>query len=159
MNYQTEENRKSLARWQERKAAGGIKPGDDFHWAPYPYDWRDKNGDVRFRCAICNRVGSNDKMQMVEVVLGGEVRCWDEAVIATLSQKTQDDYARATLPNGKWSDMNDAGYMGWWFVGSECAKHIDPSLFPPKEIQDKVRSNRYEYLKQRAEEEKKSLAA
>lgn len=158
MNFQNEENRESLAHWQERKANGGIKPGDVFHWAPYPYDWRDKNGDVRFRCAICNRVGSNDKMQMVEVVLGGEVRCWDEAAIATLPQQTQDDYARNTLPNGEWNG-NEAGYMGWWFVGSECAKHIDPSLFPPKEMQDEVRSGIYEYHVERAEEEKKRRAA
>lgn len=157
MNYETQANRESLARWQERKAEGGIQPGDNFHWTPYPSEPRDKNGDVRFRCAICNKPGSNDKMRMVEVVFGGKVRCWDAEVIATFPQTTQDEYAENTLADGSWN-LGERGYMGWWFVGSECAKHLHPSLLPPKELQDRVRAEECEDEKQRAEKEKERRA-
>ena len=149
MNFQTDENRESLAAWQVRKAEGGIQPGDTLHWAPYPDDFRDRNGEVRVRCAICNKMGSNDKMQMVECVLGGEVRCFDPEVIATFSDEHRAEYEEYTQADGRWVGEMDGGYMGWWFVGSECAKHIHPSLFPPVEEQARVRKGVVAYENER----------
>lgn len=153
MDYAAEENRESLAEWQHRKSAlGGILPGETLHWAPYAYDFRDKSGNVRLRCAICNKMGSNDKMQMVECVLGGEVRCWDDEVIATFEESHRADYEKNTRADGGWN-QNECGYMGWWFVGSECAKHIHPSLMPPKEAQARVREGIVEREHERKAEE------
>lgn len=156
MNHQAEENREWLQVWQHRKnTLGGIQPGETFHWAPYPYDRRDKEGNVRLRCAICNKMGSNDKMQMVECVLGGEVRCWDPEVIATFSESHRAEYEKNTREDGSWNE-NEGGYMGWWFVGSECAKHIHPSLMPPKELQAQVREGIVEYEHElKAEEDRR----
>jgi len=150
-DFHAEEKRESLARWQERKANGGIKPGDMFHWTPYPKDWIDSKFQVRIRCTICDRVGSNNKMSAVEVVDGGALRCWDADVIASLGEQTRSYYERNTLEDGRW-DENDGAYMGWWYVGSECAKHIDPTLFPPKEIQDKIRKRAIEFYTEKAKQ-------
>jgi len=152
MNYQTQDNRESMARWQSRKANGGIQPGDNFHWMPYPKDFITDDFSVRVRCTICGRVGSNDKMQVVEVVDGGAVRCWDAEVIATLDPRDREVYAANMMPDGEWDDESDRGYMGWWFVGSECAKHLHPSLLPPQDIQDRTRKVIIETYQRKAAE-------
>ena len=61
--------------------------------------------DAQF-CVQCGRlVGANP--WMVECINGGgEIR----------------------LQDGTEADTEDAGYMGWWAVGNECAKTFAPNL-------------------------------
>lgn len=69
------------------------------HGDAFPFH-KNSNGD-EFRCAVCDRkLGKN--AYCVEVTNGGFIH--DQA-------------------NGA-ADLNDGGYMGAWFVGSECAKQF-----------------------------------
>jgi hypothetical protein len=61
------------------------------------------NGDDH--CAVCNRKLGKNPLG-VEVTNGGDVH--DPAVGA--------------------ADTNDNGYMGFWLVGSECAKVYAPGI-------------------------------
>lgn len=76
------------------------------YMAGSPAPFRDTNGSTNIdygqgTCMVCNRkVGK--KPYRVEVIKGGDLR--DQ-----------------TKPY----EM-EAGYMGTWAVGSECAKHFDP---------------------------------
>jgi len=66
----------------------------------------DIHKDSEDRCVVCGRkVGKNS--YFVEVVNGGEIREQDG---------TEHDTA------------SDAGYMGCWQVGSECAKKFAPNI-------------------------------
>lgn len=57
------------------------------------------------RCVVCGRkVGK--KSYLVEVIDGGDIREQD----------------------GTEADTEDAGYMGCWPVGSECAKKFAPNI-------------------------------
>ena len=71
---------------------------------PKMSDKKEYASDAQF-CVQCGRlVGKNPFM--VEVWQGGEIR----------------------LQDGTEADTNDAGYMGWWAVGNECAKSFAPNL-------------------------------
>lgn len=56
-------------------------------------------------CVQCGRKVGADAWY-VEMINGGEIR----------------------LQDGTEADMNDAGYMGCWPVGNECAKKFAPNL-------------------------------
>lgn len=79
-----------------------LTSGDSVNFAePKSNVGRGENG-----CVQCGRkVGKN--AYWVEIIDGGEIR---------LQDGTQHDIA------------NDAGYMGCWPVGSECAKQFDPKV-------------------------------
>jgi hypothetical protein len=56
-------------------------------------------------CVQCGRKVGADAWY-VEIIDGGEIR----------------------LQDGTEADVNDAGYMGCWAVGNECAKSFAPNL-------------------------------
>ena len=62
-------------------------------------DWNDNY------CNECGRKAGKNPFY-IEVVNGGEIR----------------------LQDGTEADVNDAGYMGFWPIGSECAKKYDPRV-------------------------------
>jgi hypothetical protein len=72
------------------------------HGDSFPFH-PDSVGD--YRCAVCNRK-LGKKPLGVEVVDGGSVH----------------DPAMGV------ADVNDSGYMGFWLVGSECAKVFAPGI-------------------------------
>ena len=66
---------------------------------------KDNVGQDDFYCVQCGRkVGAN--AWYVEVINGGEIR----------------------LQDGTEANINDAGYMGCYAVGNECAKKFAPNL-------------------------------
>lgn len=79
-----------------------ITAGDSPNFA----DPKNNVGFMDYGCVQCGRkVGKNGFW--IEVINGGEIR---------LQDGTEHDIA------------NDAGYMGCWAVGSECAKMFDPQV-------------------------------
>jgi len=79
-----------------------FNAGDPMHWHP-DYDNYDVNGKQVDRCTICARILGKNQFY-VEVHNGGDL-----AAVGT-------------------ADEYDAGYMGCWPIGSECAKKFAPEL-------------------------------
>lgn len=77
-----------------------FKAGDS---APFA-EGHDNHPDGVYGCILCGRkVGKNP--WWVEVVEGGYLRAQDGTEV---------------------DEDTDPGYMGFWTVGSECAKKVDP---------------------------------
>lgn len=76
--------------------------GDSFPFYP------NHDGD-QMRCAVCNRKLGNNPF-IVEVIDGGNIHD----------------------PSNGQANIYDSGYMGAWFVGSECSKKFFPSILVKK---------------------------
>jgi hypothetical protein len=78
-----------------------IQAGESVNFA----EPKENVGATEDYCVQCGRkVGANP--WFVEIINGGDIR----------------------LQDGAEADHNDAGYMGCWPVGNECAKSFAPNL-------------------------------